>query len=79
MSLREPFKSGPYRVEITRPCFVQGMHCEPGETISLAEEDALCLESSTRGRIVGRPPEEDDIVKMVFRLIEQRFRDVPRI
>ena len=40
----------------------------------------LCLNLpavSARGRIVGRPPEEEDIEMKVIRLIEERHRDAP--
>jgi len=73
----DAWKSGPYRVEITRPCLVQGFYCEPGEVISVDEEDAMCLAVSSRGRIIGRPPEEEDIEMKVVRLIEEKLRDAP--
>ena len=68
--------SGPYKVEITRRCLVKGFPCDPGEIVSVDEDDAICLATS-RGKIIGRPPEEEDIEMKVLRLIEEKLRDAP--
>jgi len=62
------------RVEVTRPCLVQGRYCEPGEVISVTEEDAGCLAVSSRGKIIGRPPEKEDIRERISRVVEEMLR-----
>jgi len=73
---KRALNSGPYKVEITRPCLVKGFPCDPGEIVSVDEDDAICLATS-RGKIIGRPPEEEDIEMKVLRLIEEKLRDAP--
>jgi len=70
---KEALNNGPYKVEITRPCQVKGFSCEPGEIVSVDEQDAMCLASS-RGRIIGRPPEQEDIRERISRVVEEMLR-----
>ena len=74
----DALSSGPYKVEIMRRCRVKGFSCEPGEIVSVDEDDAMCLAIS-RGKIIGRPPEEEDIEMKVLRLIEEKLRDAPEM
>ena len=71
---KEALISGPYSVEITRPCRVKGFSCEAGEKVNVGEEDAMCLAISARGKIIGKPPEKEDIRERISRVVEEMLR-----
>ena len=73
---KEALNSGPYKVEITRPCMVKGFPCEPGEIIAVDEDNAMCLTICVRGKIIGRPAEKEDIEMKVSRMIEEKLCNV---
>ena len=70
---KDALNSGPYKVEITRPCMVKGFPCAPGEIVFVDEEDAMCL-ATYSGKIVGRPPEKEDIRERISRVVEEMLR-----
>ena len=70
----EALNIGPYQVEITRPCRVKGFSCEAGEKVNVGEEDAMCLAISARGKIIGKPPEKEDIRERISRVVEEMLR-----
>jgi hypothetical protein len=72
---KKALNSGPYRVEIIKECIVKGYHCVPGEIVAVDEDDAICL-ATFRGKIIGRPPEEEDIEMKIQRMIEEKLREV---
>ncbi len=71
---KDALSSGPYSVEITRTCRVRGISCEVGEKVNVGEEDAVCLAISARGKIIGRPPEKEDIREKISRVVEEMLR-----
>ncbi|MHB1011993.1 MAG: hypothetical protein ACYC37_03690 [Desulfobacteria bacterium] len=70
---KRALNSGPYKVEITRPCHVKGHRCEAGEIVSVDEGDAMCL-ATFSGKIIGRPPEMEDIREKISRVVEEMLR-----
>jgi len=59
--LQDVLNSGPYKVEITRFCFVGGYRCESREIVFLKKDDATTFLHSPYGKVIAVPPEEEGI------------------